>query len=137
MTRVLQKFVLAGVSLVSVYLTVFASIVRRYANWPQLRSSILSGHLKALSDVTANGDKPRQIDIVFSEICGTLGNVPIFLLDLYPVAPVLCVVCSHDVAEQVTKASKAFPYSIPKAPTTRAFEDLFGPRSIINAGGEE
>jgi hypothetical protein len=56
-----------------------------------------------------------------------------FILDLHPVAPVLCVVCSHDIAEQVTKASKAFPYSIPKAPTTRAFEDLFGPRSIITA----
>ncbi|KAJ5188320.1 cytochrome P450 [Penicillium cf. griseofulvum] len=59
-----------------------------------------------------------------------------FILDPYPVAPVLCVVCSHDIAEQVTKASKAFPYSIPK-PTTRAFGDLFGPRSIITAEGEE
>lgn len=56
-----------------------------------------------------------------------------FILDLHPVAPVLCVVCSHDIAEQVTKASKSFPYSIPKAPTTRVFEGLFGPRSIITA----
>lgn len=72
-------------------------------------------------------------DIVFSEIYEALGKVPVFLLDLQPVAPVLCVVCGHDVAEQVTKASRAFPYSIPKAPTTRAFEDLFGPRSIVVA----
>ena len=72
-------------------------------------------------------------DIVFSEICETLGNAPVFLLDLHPVASVMCVVCSHDVAEQITKASKAFPYSIPKAPSTRAFEDLLGPTSIVIA----
>ncbi|KAJ6013051.1 hypothetical protein N7522_003406 [Penicillium canescens] len=138
MMKVLQKSVLAGISLLSVYL--FHRLRqhrRRYASLPQLHSSLLLGHLKALSDVVSNGDKERHIDIVFSEICKTLGNVPMFILDLYPVAPVLCVVCSHDIAEQVTKASKAFPYSIPKAPTTRAFEDLFGPRSIITAEGEE
>ena len=72
-------------------------------------------------------------DAVFSEIYETLGNVPAFILDLYPAGPVLCVVCSHHVAEQITKISRAFPYSLPKAPTTRAFEDLLGPSSIVIA----
>lgn len=62
MTKVLQKFVLAGVSLLSVYLfNRLRQHRRRYANWPQLRSSIIFGHLKALSDVIAKGDKQRHI----------------------------------------------------------------------------
>jgi hypothetical protein len=60
--KVLEKFVLAGTALLSVFL--FHRLRqhrRRYANWPQLRSSLLLGHLKALNDVIANGDKKRHI----------------------------------------------------------------------------
>jgi hypothetical protein len=62
MMEVLQISVLAGISLLSVYL--FHRLRqhrRRYASLPQLHSSLLLGHLKVLNDVITNGDKERHI----------------------------------------------------------------------------
>lgn len=77
------------------------------------------------------------IDIVFLEVKRHLGNAPLFILDLRPVQYVLCVVGSHEVAEQVSKSTKSFPYSMKKSPTMRLYERLLGPRSILTAEAEE
>ena len=45
-----------------------------------------------------------------------LGRPPLMLIDLRPLQPPMVVVRSHEVAEQISKGSKPFPYSIPKMP---------------------
>lgn len=54
------------------------------------------------------------------------------LMDLRPFGPAMVIVRSHEVAEQVSKAYKQFPYSLPKIP--EAYDHivhLTGPTSII------
>ncbi|KAE8146525.1 cytochrome P450 [Aspergillus avenaceus] len=110
---------------------------KQHAAWPQLKPSVVWGHLQALHEVISQGEAKRHIDIVFSEIRAHLGHPAAYILDLRPVQRVLCVVCSHDVAEQVSCSSKSFPYSMGKSPTLREFELLLGAHSIIAANGEE
>ena len=74
---------------------------------------------------------------MFFEVKRHLCNAPLFILDLRPVQYVLCVVGSHEVAEQVSKSTKSFPYSMNKSPTMRLYERLLGPRSILTAEAEE
>ncbi|KAF7596387.1 hypothetical protein BBP40_002131 [Aspergillus hancockii] len=111
--------------------------IKQHAAWPQLRSSLIWGHLESLHEFISKGETRRHIDIVLSEIRTHLGDPSAFVLDLRPVQHVLCVVCSHEVAEQVSRSSKSFPYSMTKSPTLRQFEPLLGTHSIITSEGEE
>ncbi|KAE8320592.1 cytochrome P450 [Aspergillus sergii] len=136
--KALQNVILAGVALAMMYLVQCLRQHRlRHANWPQLPRSSIWGHLRVIGEFIANGNNKRHIDAVFSEMYEALGKVPAFIVDLYPIGPLMCVVCCHEVAEQITKPSRAFPYSLPKAPTTRAFDGLFGSRSIVIAEGDD
>ena len=74
---------------------------------------------------------------MFQEIQKHLGNPPVFILDLRPVQHVLCVVGNHEVAEQVSRSTKSFPYSMGKSPTMRLYDHLLGPKSILTAQDEE
>ncbi|RAH60890.1 cytochrome P450 monooxygenase [Aspergillus piperis CBS 112811] len=109
---------------------------KKYADWPQLPPSLIWGHMKALHEFIARGEERRHIDIVFQEIQEHLGNPPLILYDLRPVQFRLCVVGSHEVAEQIARSSKSFPYSMKKSPTMGALEPLLGPHSIITQQGE-
>lgn len=63
-----------------------------------------------------------------------LGCPPIMFADLRPFGNPIVVVRSHEVAEQISKASKTFPYSLPKMPNV--YEHMFhitGRRSILGA----
>jgi hypothetical protein len=62
-----------------------------------------------------------------------LGNPPLFIADLRPINHVICIVCNHEVAEQISKSSNLFQYSTPKSPTIWRFQDMFGVRSILSA----
>lgn len=71
--------------------------------------------------------------MVFTEIKEHLGNPPVYLLDVRPAQGyVLGIICSHEVAEQVTKSSRIFPYSVPKTPTMDFMEPMIGPRSVLS-----
>ncbi|ROV87638.1 hypothetical protein VMCG_10626 [Cytospora schulzeri] len=44
-----------------------------------------------------------------------LGKPPIMLVDNWPIAPPMVVVASHEIAEQLTRPSKGYQYSVPKS----------------------
>ncbi|KAL2845518.1 cytochrome P450 [Aspergillus pseudoustus] len=111
--------------------------LRQYANFPQLPRSLISGHMKALDAVMGEGDRRRHIDQVFLEIKDKLDNPPLFIVDLRPVLYTICVICSHEVAEQISRASRTFPYSLPKGDVLENFTPLIGERSILSAQGSE
>jgi cytochrome P450 len=72
-----------------------------------------------------------RLDIVLDDIKQDLGNPPVFMLDLRPVAFPMCVIASHEAAEQISRASKLFPWSTPKSPTVHTLVPLIGRRSIL------
>jgi hypothetical protein len=45
----------------------------------------------------------------------------------------MIVVASHEIAEQITKASKLHPWSVTKSPTIRDLRGLIGDKSMLNA----
>ncbi|KAL3484138.1 cytochrome P450 [Aspergillus germanicus] len=111
--------------------------LRHYAQFPQLPPSLIWGHMKALDEVMGQGDRRRHIDQVFLEIHEKLQKSPLFVVDLRPVLYSICVICSHEVADQISRSSKAFPYSLPKGDVLANFEPLIGARSILSAQGIE
>ncbi len=52
-----------------------------------------------------------------AEICRAMGDPPIMLLDVRPLALPTAVIASHEVAEQISRATRSHPYSAPKSPT--------------------
>ncbi|PYH92124.1 cytochrome P450 [Aspergillus ellipticus CBS 707.79] len=118
---------------------------RQYAAWPQLPPSLVWGRMKALHEFISRGEGTRHIeqqpiaisDVVFHEIREHLGNPPLMFFNLRPLQRPLCVVGNHDVAEQISRSTKPFPYSMAKSPTMEQFEPLLGPHSIITADGEK
>lgn len=79
-----------------------------------------------------------KADIVFREIKEHLGNPPVYFLDVRPAQEYpLGIVCSHEVAEQITRVTKALPYSMEKSPTMAFIEPVTGPSSILTRQGEE
>ncbi|PWY81861.1 cytochrome P450 [Aspergillus heteromorphus CBS 117.55] len=110
---------------------------QQYAAWPQLPPSLVWGHMKAMHEFISRGDAKRHIDIVFLEIRKYMGNPPLMFFDLRPLQQPLCVVGSHEIAEQISKSTKAFPYSMSKSPTMWQLAPLLGPHSILTAEGEQ
>ena len=55
-------------------------------------------------------------------------------MDLRPFTAPIVIVLSYDIAEQVTRASKSFPWSLPKSPTMLEMRDLVGHNSILAIG---
>ncbi|KAH0592277.1 hypothetical protein MHUMG1_10023 [Metarhizium humberi] len=53
------------------------------------------------------------------------------LLDNWPIVPPMVVVANHEVAEQVSRSSADFPYSVMKSPSVDHIVDLIGPNSIL------
>jgi cytochrome P450 len=71
------------------------------------------------------------------EIWESLGRPPMFLLDLRPVSYRILIVTSHEVAEQISRSSKLFPWSVTKSPTIRDQQQVFGHQSMLALQGEE
>ncbi|KAI3123989.1 hypothetical protein DTO039G3_9161 [Penicillium roqueforti] len=78
-----------------------------------------------------------HIDETLKAMYDSLGKPALFVVDLRPVSHPICVICDHDVAEQISKSSKLFPYSPPKSHTSRWYSDMMGPLSIVLAENEE
>ncbi|RAH49986.1 cytochrome P450 [Aspergillus brunneoviolaceus CBS 621.78] len=105
--------------------------------YPQPQPSLVWGHLKTIHEFMSKGEPERHIDEVLLEIKAHLNHPPLFVLDLRPVQYPLCVIGDHEVAEQISRSSKEYPYSMTKSPTIKDLHSLIGMGSIIAANGEE
>jgi len=45
----------------------------------------------------------------------------------------MIVIASHEIAEQISRTTKMFPYSVTKSPTMAEIEGLIGKKSLIRA----
>ena len=91
----------------------------------------ISSETLPIAKIRENLTYHQSADYVFWQIAKAAGNPPILLMDIRPVSYALCVVLSHDVAEQISRSSKQFPYSTPKSPTFQELVPIVGSHSII------
>jgi len=71
-------------------------------------------------------------DYGLEQIYEELGKPDIFLLDTAPIFRVL-VICSPMIAEQISKPSSQYPYSMPKSWTVMDIMPLVGKQSIVTS----
>jgi hypothetical protein len=71
-------------------------------------------------------------DYGMEQIYEELGEPDIFVLDTAPIFRLL-VICSPMIAEQISKASSQYPYSVPKSWTVGDLMPLIGKQSIISS----
>ncbi|KAK3938018.1 putative sterigmatocystin biosynthesis P450 monooxygenase stcS [Diplogelasinospora grovesii] len=149
----LARLLLAALPLLAAYLFHRLRYIRfrQYARFRQAKSSLIWGHMKVLHEFILRGKPDRHIGAsafvannlervvageasynrVLLEMSNELGNPSVFVVDLRPVGHPMAVITSHDVAEQVSRATKLFPWSTPKSPTMGSLVHLIGPRSIL------
>lgn len=100
---------------------------------PQPPPNFFLGHMKVIGEFYRKGDIRRHIDYVFMSVAKSVGTNSICLFDVRPASYLICVVLSHEVAEQISKATKLQPWSTPKSPTVTDIEAIVGSHSIIMA----
>jgi len=73
-----------------------------------------------------------HLDYGLKQIWEELGQPDLFLLDTAPIHRMI-IVCSPTIAEQITKVSSQYPYSVPKTWTVKDILPLVGKKSILNS----
>ncbi|KAL2175877.1 cytochrome P450 [Thermothelomyces heterothallicus CBS 202.75] len=133
------NLVLLALPLLATYLaaTLWHRRFRQWANFPQLKPSLLWGHLQVIHEYTLRAKPRMPIDTVFAQIAKDLGSPPLMYLDLRPVSYPMVVINSHEIAEQVSRVSKLFPWSTPKSPTMWDLVRVIGPESILLRQSED
>ncbi|OIW22527.1 cytochrome P450 [Coniochaeta ligniaria NRRL 30616] len=110
---------------------------RQYAVLPQLKPSLVWGHMKALHEISLRGRPGQHFDDTALDIYESLGRPPVFVVDLRPVSYAILVVANHEVAEQISRVSPLFPWSVTKSPTNHANDQLVGKDSMNVKEGED
>ncbi|KAK3368848.1 cytochrome P450 [Lasiosphaeria ovina] len=111
---------------------------QQYAHFPQHAPSLLLGHLGVV-DAFIRKEPPRgHADMAFTAMHEALGRPAVMLVDLRPVSSCMVIVCSHEVAEQVSRPTDRWPHTPPKGPEFwESMKPLAGPTSILAAHGEQ
>ncbi|GAB1309801.1 Sterigmatocystin biosynthesis P450 monooxygenase stcS [Madurella fahalii] len=111
---------------------------KQYAIFPQRPTSLILGHLRTLGYFIRTGKPNGHPDLAFAAMNETLGRPPLMFVDTRPLGSPMVIVRSHEIAEQISKASKLFPYSLPKTPRVYGhMVHVTGPTSILAAHGED
>ncbi|RYP79567.1 hypothetical protein DL770_006613 [Monosporascus sp. CRB-9-2] len=74
--------------------------------------------------------------MIFTEMHEALGRPPLMLVDLRPVNRPVVLVTNHEIAEQVSQASKLYPTSAPKS-DLKYLTHLTGPTSLLASHGDD
>ncbi|KAL2127976.1 hypothetical protein VTI74DRAFT_9913 [Chaetomium olivicolor] len=133
------SILLAILPLVATYLLVSLRYrrFRQFAEFPQHKPSLLWGHMRVVHAYSMKGPPGSNFDAAVMRMAKDLGNPPIMLFDLRPVTYPMVVILNHEVAEQISRASKLFPWSTPKSPTMDMLLRVTGPHSILTKQNED
>ncbi|KAK0741392.1 cytochrome P450 [Schizothecium vesticola] len=131
--------VLVALAALAVYLynRVRHARLEQYREIPQLKSSLVWGHLKTMNDFLVRREPDRHPNYIFADMADELGNPDGYLVDIRPVGWPMLIVTGHALAEHFSKPSKAFPWSVTKSPTMYDLVHLIGPRSILMKEADE
>ncbi|CAG8888678.1 unnamed protein product [Penicillium egyptiacum] len=92
----------------------------QYAHLPGPPTSLLWGHLKVIAQIIWPNPAKHFV-----------------LLDLRPAFYPIAVIHSHELAEQISKATTEFRYSVPKAPLQEVIGHVIGSNSFLMSNGEK
>ncbi|KAJ4314247.1 hypothetical protein N0V94_006555 [Neodidymelliopsis sp. IMI 364377] len=113
--------------------------LKQYSHFPQPEpADPVRGHWPWIEKAAAEGDPRRQFDEMLYEQAEKLGFPPVLLVDWRPIEkfPILFVL-DNEVAEQITRPSKAYRNSMPKHPAIQQLAPLVGARSLVTTDGDE
>jgi hypothetical protein len=113
--------------------------LKQYSHFPQPEpADPVRGHWPWIEKAAAEGDPRRQFDEMLYEQAEKLGFPPVLLVDWRPIEkfPILFIL-DNEVAEQITKPSKAFRTSMPKHPAIQQLAPLVGARSLVTTDVSE
>ncbi|KAL6708686.1 hypothetical protein ACN47E_002382 [Coniothyrium glycines] len=112
---------------------------KRFASIPSnLKRNLFYGHLGYIAaEYKKVGSASVHPDYVLENIWKANGCPDFLFLDTRPAQYPLALITSHEVAEQVAKATKAQPYSTTKSPTIQGgLGKLIGRYSLLSEDGE-
>ncbi|KAK4463055.1 putative sterigmatocystin biosynthesis P450 monooxygenase stcS [Cladorrhinum samala] len=111
----------------------------QYEAFPQpSKPSLLWGHMQTLQKALKRGPEGLHFDVYAHDLLKSMpGSPSLLFLDLRPITWPMAVIARHEVAEQISRSSKLFPYSTPKSPTMAEFLRLIGPRSFLVHSGDD
>ncbi|KAI9154649.1 putative sterigmatocystin biosynthesis P450 monooxygenase stcS [Paramyrothecium foliicola] len=110
---------------------------RQYSHLPQHPSTLFLGHLKAFGEYARRNKPDAHPDQAMVAMHRALGRPPLMFVDMRPVGDPMVLVGDADIADQLTKASAAFPTSPPKSSASlNRLVYLLGPTSIFSRHGE-
>ncbi|KAK9357261.1 cytochrome P450 [Lipomyces starkeyi] len=100
------------------------------AHIPRPPTSLVWGHLKIIGEII-NKEPLRHYDYAFYELLKrTPDNDGLIALDIRPIGVPTIVIQSHELAEQISKATPLFKYSVPKSRTTDVMIPVVGKKSL-------
>ncbi|KAF2749324.1 cytochrome P450 [Sporormia fimetaria CBS 119925] len=123
---------LLAIYALSTYRKKFAHIPHAYPN------SLFLGHIPHFGrGFKRRGDYRMHPDYIMEDLFTSASRPDILFLDIRPTMHAMVVISSHSIAEQVTKSTKQFPYSVTKSPTLQSgLGELIGPYSLLSSEGE-
>ncbi|KAJ4370504.1 hypothetical protein N0V83_005025 [Neocucurbitaria cava] len=87
--------------------------------------------------VWGTGRMACNLNYIMESIWKSNGRPEFLFLDVRPAQYPVALITSHELAEQVTKATKTQQYSVTKSPTIQeGFGQLMGKYSLLTEGGE-
>ncbi|KAK8075558.1 hypothetical protein PG997_010221 [Apiospora hydei] len=101
-------------------------------------TSLVLGHLKVFGDYVKRNRPDAHPDMAIVAMNQALGRPPLMFVNLRPISQPMVVVGDHNIADQLTRATPAFPTSPPKS--SRSLDRLqyiMGPTSIFSTHGDE
>jgi len=54
------------------------------------------------------------------------------VIDIWPLNYPMAIIINHDIAEQISRASKNYPYGTPKSPTMKYLNPIIGKHSLVS-----
>jgi len=68
---------------------------------------------------------------MFVEMSEQLGRPPCFFVDARPASWGMLLVANHEAAEQISRVTKQFPWSVPKSPSVQDIIHVIGYKSLL------
>lgn len=128
----------AGVFLVAcwAYRALIWRRTKQFAAFPQFKPSLLWGHAHKVNEMQKRFAPDAHPDYAFKAMHEELGSPGYFFVDFRPISHPMLMLADGALAEQLSRPSKQFPYSVNKWPTLGDLVSLIGRRSILLLEGE-
>ncbi|RDW86616.1 cytochrome P450 [Aspergillus mulundensis] len=108
----------------------------QYAHLPGPATSLLWGHIRLMVQLLRPDPSKHFQYAIHDLIKRQPDTTGLMLLDLRPAFYPIAVIYSHDLAEQISRATPQFKYSVPKAPLQDMIGHVIGRDSFLVSNGE-